>query len=79
MANLIFAVGSGPSEFRILSRNSMLSTPAVSEIVLCGLPGVSVSLMWCAHARPKTTISSSEFAPSRFAPWTDTQAASPAA
>ena len=32
-----------------------------------------------AHARPKTTMSSSELAPRRLAPWTDAHAASPAA
>lgn len=44
-----------------------------------GSPGLLVEAMWLAHARPKTTRSSSELAPSRLAPCTDTQAASPAA
>ena len=35
--------------------------------------------MRLAHARPKTTMSSSELAPRRFAPCTDAHAASPAA
>lgn len=40
-------------------------------------PGLQDSAMPSAHARPKTTRSRSEFAPSRLAPCTDAQAASP--
>ena len=44
-----------------------------------GSPGLHSAAIVRAHARPKTTRSSNEFAPSLFAPCTDTQAASPAA
>ena len=37
------------------------------------------SAIWRPARRPNTSRSTSEFVPSRFAPWTDTQAASPAA
>lgn len=40
-------------------------------------PGLQDSAMLSAHARPKTTRSRSEFAPSLLAPCTDAQAASP--
>jgi hypothetical protein len=40
---------------------------------------LTTSAQWRAAARPNTTRSSSEFEPSRFAPCTDTQAASPTA
>ena len=79
MSSLIEAVDLGPSELRILSKNSMLLRPASSGIFLCGFPGARLSLMWLAQARPNTTMSRREFAPRRLAPWTDTQAASPAA
>lgn len=32
------------------------------------LPGLEISAILFAHARPKTTMSSREFAPSRLAP-----------
>ena len=34
---------------------------------------------WLPARRPKISVSSSELAPSRLPPWTDTQATSPAA
>jgi len=43
------------------------------------LPGLWISATLLAQALPKTTMSRREFAPSRFAPWTEAQAASPAA
>jgi hypothetical protein len=43
------------------------------------LPGLEISATLFAQALPNTTISRSEFAPKRFAPWTDAHAASPAA
>ena len=43
------------------------------------LPGLLISETLFAQALPKTTISRRELAPRRFAPWTDAQAASPAA
>ena len=45
----------------------------------CVWPGLAISLMRFAHARPNTTMSSSELAPRRLAPCTDAHAASPAA
>ena len=43
------------------------------------LPGLQISATLFAQALPKTTMSRSEFAPSRLAPWTEAQAVSPAA
>ena len=37
------------------------------------------SAAWTPERRPKISVSSSELAPSRLPPWTDTQATSPAA
>ena len=42
-------------------------------------PGLQVAAILLAQARPNTTRSSSELAPSRLAPCTETHAASPAA
>jgi len=42
-------------------------------------PGLFSSIMVLAHARPNTTRSSRELAPSRFAPWTLAHATSPQA
>lgn len=42
-------------------------------------PGLLSSHIKLAHARPKTTKSNKEFAPSLLAPCTDAHAASPAA
>jgi len=49
-----------------------------SRIFGAGSPGLDVSAIVLAHARPKTTRSNNELAPSRLAPWTETQADSPA-
>ena len=45
----------------------------------CSALGVRISAQRSAAARPNTTRSISEFEPSRLAPCTDTQAASPSA
>jgi len=42
-------------------------------------PGFAISAMRLAQALPKTTMSSRELAPRRLAPWTEAEAASPAA
>ena len=44
-----------------------------------GSPGLFSSIIVLAQARPNTTKSRSELAPSLLAPWTEAQAASPAA
>ena len=45
-----------------------------------GSPMVAARAAACSPAlRPKISVSSSELAPSRLPPWTDTQATSPAA
>jgi len=49
-----------------------------SRILGSGSPGLLFSAMVLAHARPNTTRSSSELAPSLLAPCTETQADSPA-
>jgi len=49
-----------------------------SRIFGTGSPGLLFSAIVLAHARPNTTRSSSELAPSRFAPCTETHADSPA-
>ena len=48
-------------------------------MVGCDAPGLRISAARCAAERPNTTRSSNELVPSRFAPCTDTQAASPTA
>mmetsp|Transcript_4183 Transcript_4183/g.8139 ORF Transcript_4183/g.8139 Transcript_4183/m.8139 type:complete len:204 (+) Transcript_4183:404-1015(+) len=76
---LISAVESGPLEWRSLSRLSIEASPALAGSGLSGAAGLVMSLMRLAHARPKTTMSSSELAPRRLAPCTEAHAASPAA
>jgi hypothetical protein len=79
----------------ISSRGSRRSAPAALGVAqrssratrLAGIggsgawraPGLTSRRSACAAARPNTTRSSSEFEPSRLAPCTDTQAASPTA
>ena len=43
------------------------------------IPDLKVSSIWRPADLPKTIKSRSEFPPSLFPPWTETQAASPAA
>jgi hypothetical protein len=57
----------------------MLAAPASAGSSGCTAFGFAISAMRLAHARPNTTMSSSELAPRRFAPCTDAHAFSPAA
>ena len=57
----------------------MLSNPASGCKSGILSPGLAISAIRFAQARPKTTISNKEFAPNRLAPCTDADAASPAA
>ncbi len=61
------------------NRSSTCSTLAASALGPASRPGSISCAAPLAAARPKTTISSSEFEPRRLAPCTDTQAASPIA
>mmetsp|Transcript_15104 Transcript_15104/g.64674 ORF Transcript_15104/g.64674 Transcript_15104/m.64674 type:complete len:207 (+) Transcript_15104:309-929(+) len=73
------AVECCPALWRTASRCASACSPASAGICLCGLPGDSVSATVLAHARPNTTMSSSELAPRRLAPCTEAEAHSPAA
>mmetsp|Transcript_27816 Transcript_27816/g.68383 ORF Transcript_27816/g.68383 Transcript_27816/m.68383 type:complete len:207 (+) Transcript_27816:381-1001(+) len=73
------AVLCAPLAYRTASRCAMESSPASAAITLCGRPVFSVSATVLAHARPNTTMSSSELAPRRLAPCTEALAHSPAA
>mmetsp|Transcript_18551 Transcript_18551/g.47703 ORF Transcript_18551/g.47703 Transcript_18551/m.47703 type:complete len:222 (+) Transcript_18551:425-1090(+) len=73
------AVGIGPLALRILSRRAMESSPAFLGSATGGLFGFTSSAVVSAAWRPKTTRSSRELAPRRFAPCTEAEAASPAA
>ena len=68
-----------PFALRSFSRFAIDASPSFSFNGNGRSPGLLASLIVFAHARPKTTMSSSEFAPSRFAPCTEAQATSPAA
>ena len=68
-----------PLALRALSKRSRLASPARGGRAAWLAPGFSISAARCAAARPNTTRSSSELVPSRLAPCTDTQAASPTA
>jgi competence protein ComEC len=68
-----------PLALRTRSKRSRLASPALGGSGGWDAPGLMVSSARCAAARPNTTRSSSEFVPKRFAPWTETQAASPTA
>eukprot|EP00982_Pelagococcus_subviridis_P017130 31518-Pelagococcus_subviridis.AAC.9 len=73
------AVECAPLALRTDSKCAMACSPKSLASFRCGIPGFSVSDTVFAHARPKTTMSRSEFAPRRFAPCTDADAHSPAA
>mmetsp|Transcript_11555 Transcript_11555/g.20898 ORF Transcript_11555/g.20898 Transcript_11555/m.20898 type:complete len:210 (-) Transcript_11555:837-1466(-) len=73
------AVGMEPFLWRSLSTRSMVAAPAPEGSGLWGVPGLVSSSTRFPHARPNTTMSSSELAPRRLAPCTEAQAASPAA
>ena len=60
----ISAVGNLPLEYLNLSRSSTLCNPASTASGGCLSPGLAISAILNAQARPKTTISSKEFAPS---------------
>ena len=73
------AVGEPPSACRSRSKRSMILSTAASLIAGIGALG---SITWPARiaaARPKTTRSISELEPSRLAPCTEAQPASPTA
>ncbi len=73
------AVGFSPLALRRRSkRATILSTEACGKDP-CPLLGLINSAQRMAAARPNTTMSSNELEPKRFAPCTDTQAASPMA
>ncbi|RNA14589.1 hypothetical protein BpHYR1_014968 [Brachionus plicatilis] len=55
------------------------ASPASSGNDSTAWPGLLMSAMFKAQARPKITKSSKEFAPRRLAPCTEAQAASPQA
>lgn len=57
----------------------MVLMPASLGSSGCFWPGLAMSAILRAEARPKTTMSRRELAPRRLAPWTEAQAASPAA
>ena len=63
----------------------MMSATIFSSACSCALEGVGMPmpaarLAACSpERRPKISVSSSEFAPRRLPPWTDTHATSPAA
>mmetsp|Transcript_29437 Transcript_29437/g.90071 ORF Transcript_29437/g.90071 Transcript_29437/m.90071 type:complete len:209 (-) Transcript_29437:1131-1757(-) len=78
MSRRISEVGRLPEAWRSLSRSATVFSPALAGSGGT-LPFSAMSAMRKAQARPKTTMSSSELAPSRFAPCTDAQATSPAA
>ena len=73
------AVELPPSVLRNLSRRARASSQASAGSGAWAAPGVTTSFARSAAARPKTTRSIREFDPNRFAPCTDTQAASPTA
>ena len=68
-----------PFEFLILSNLSKHLSVSIFDTSSCGVPGLIISEALLAAALPKTTRSINEFDPSRFAPWTETHAASPIA
>ncbi len=81
------------SSWRRVRRSAVLAVPLPAFIfsmrAWTSASGASGSSGWSASAtkramslpprRPNTTMSSSELVPSRLAPWTETQAHSPAA
>ena len=78
------------SSLRIASPRSPLSRPRIASIsartgsvTVSETSGMATprrsAAMWRPARRPKTSRSTSEFVPSRLAPWTDAHAASPAA
>mmetsp|Transcript_58839 Transcript_58839/g.167457 ORF Transcript_58839/g.167457 Transcript_58839/m.167457 type:complete len:222 (+) Transcript_58839:348-1013(+) len=73
------AVGIGPLQLRILSMRAIVASPALPGSLTGALFGLTSSAVVSAAWRPKTTRSSSEFAPRRFAPCTEAEPASPAA
>ena len=73
------AVGVNPGEYRMASKSAMDCIPASSGSGGMASPGLDVSAIDNAQARPKTTISNKLLAPNRLAPWTDAHATSPAA
>mmetsp|Transcript_23863 Transcript_23863/g.51455 ORF Transcript_23863/g.51455 Transcript_23863/m.51455 type:complete len:207 (-) Transcript_23863:1161-1781(-) len=75
----IWAVGMGPEALRSLSMLASVASPAPAGMSRRVSPGLAISATRLAQARPKTTMSSSELAPSRLAPCTDAHADSPAA
>ena len=79
MDSLSSAVPISPSEFLILSKRSKHFWVSDSLISSCGVPGLISSAALFAAALPKTTRSIKELDPNLFAPWTETQAASPIA
>lgn len=76
---LTSAVVSVPFANLKLSNYFKDSSPAFLGKGLWVVPGFKLFLIVSAADLPKTTISKRELAPSLFAPWTDAQAASPAA
>ena len=79
MSSRMDAVERAPPAWRSLSRLAIDASPASLGSSGCAAPGLAISAMRSAVARPKTTMSSSELAPRRLAPCTDAHAASPAA
>merc|ERR1719265_963019 len=73
------AVGRGPLELRAQSRRAMVLSPSFGPKVIGGLFGFTSCAVVSAACLPKTTRSSKELAPSLLAPWTEAEAASPAA
>ncbi len=79
MFNLISAVDLLPLENLNLSNLARVFCPASFGKSGWVSPGLHKSLIVKAAALPKTTMSNNELAPKRLAPWTEAQAASPAA
>ena len=71
------AVGEPPFAARNLSTRVSAKSAASFGSALCGAPGVNEDFRCKPVARPNTTKSINEFDPRRFAPCTETQAASP--
>ena len=68
-----------PDAWRSLSSRDSARSAESFGSAGCSALGVRISAQRSAAARPNTTRSISEFEPSRLAPCTDTQAASPSA
>ena len=79
IASLSSEVLFSPLEFLSLSNLSKHFSVSDSPISSCGVPGFTSSAALFAAALPNTTRSIKELDPSLFAPWTETQAASPIA